>query len=557
MDIETTAHYPEELSEDFKQKLEENIQKYGHQNVQWMINVATLQKVIEEEIKKNPTRVDVFLQLVFHVVFELSSQDVLPPHNICARETISRLEKIPYEEVDSEAVNMLAMELLKFCNKLSDVILTGKDGNKYEPLSDEKGNMILRQLDSNKELPETCFAKDGVLVFDKMLLDELLTFGKEGKTAHKELIKKWSIEFSNFLESEYQDMGSIFKRWISKEQSWSPPFLKLGCEILWKDVIQPRWKRKSSLKTPAIPKKIWSETVNNFLSPKNQVLELEDRVECRSESGEMIACSDVATIDKSFLSLMAAGLKGLSTLTGQKTFRWLVRTGWNNVVVGVSDPRLINTSGGFSGIADKIGCKNKTDSQRVKKVLYAMDGCRVVLPHGFEKVIDGRLLSMDMVKTSRNGHPSEINIILGTMLLPHVVFEFAKKDRLLLPVPELPPMIGDHRTFASQGMLQLYVLEEFSDHSRELAKKGRVHIPKEKWAILAEKAGLSPSMLSQILDRWKQEDGLLEAEGEYYTLNSRQYKAELQFLTDQGQRRESQSKRAKTPKRRKSVFKKN
>ncbi len=91
---------------------------------------------------------------------------------------------------------------------------------------------------------------------------------------------------------------------------------------------------------------------------------------------------EVATVDKSLLNLISSGFKNLSSLTGHKTYRWLVRSGFENVIKGVEDARLIRTSGGFDGISKMIGCNSKDDPQRIKRILYTLDHGYFELPNG-------------------------------------------------------------------------------------------------------------------------------------------------------------------------------
>ena len=134
---------------------------------------------------------------------------------------------------------------------------------------------------------------------------------------------------------------------------------------------------------------------------------------------------------------------------------------------------------------------------------------------------------------------------MGTQLLPHYLFALPKGEaQRLIPVPQLPPFAGDPSSYAAQSMLQLYLMEEFSNQSREFAKKGYIHMPDEKWEEHSKKANLPISNYQKVRDRWLEPDGMLERDGEYYTLNKINYKNEDEFLVDQGKGRERQSARA-------------
>lgn len=515
-----------------------------------------LSKEIHEKASDRP---DVFWEVAQNNIIKLASKDPTPAHQSSVRQFLKE-HKV---QDSAPLVDAFSRELVIQCQKLEGEIR--KTGLMY-PASDEVGMRhsdwgYHYSLSIGKQPVEGSDVltrdKDGMLWLDSIFLTFISKIGKEGKKAKEELTPIRKGKYSIFLKSGKKDMPLAFKMWVSKSNPFYPDFLRLLCDVLWLDIISPKEKKRIRLKTPAIAKKVWYESTATFLSNKNSVSETEKSIEYRSESGNLLAYADVATIDKAVLPFISEGLKNVSKLTGQKTFRWLVRTAWSNVIDEVTDARLIHTKGGFAGIAEMIGCTKKSDTQQVKKILHALDSCKVTISKNSSEIIEGRLISMGVVKTTRNGHPSEIDIIVGTMLLPHYVFELGKKDRLLLPIPELPPMIGNHKTYASQGLLQLYFIEELSNKSRELRSNGYVHIPEEKWVELATKAGLATTMIPQVIDRWNQEDGIIEADGEYYTLNQKGYKAELDFLLEQGERRETNSKRAKQTKKRKNGIKKN
>ena len=525
------------LPEGLREQVKQDIQKYGEPEVFWMLQMAPIQKMIKSESEQGKSDPDVWFQMMTHIVDNLASTDPHPPHYASARTIIASTEKGEPEDQPQEAANMLAVELVTHCHNIKKLVLRD-----LTPLQDDKGKLILVNENGQYSMGLVT-SEDEMLWLDKILLDYISTVGPEGKSLAEDLVANFQDRHKTFNKEGKKNMKQAWKLWVSSDQTFSPPYLNVLCDVAWKDVIKPRWEKKKRLKTPAISKKLWTEPVQKLLVKGNQTLESQEVIECRSCEGQLLARAEVAAVEKSLISLISGGFKDLSTLTGHKTYRWLVRTGFENVIFGGEecDHRLIQTAGGYKGIADLIGCTAKDDPQRVKRILHAMGHGRLELPDGRQ----GNLIALEVVKKARNGHPSAINIVLGTMLLPHYVFDLSKRNSLLVPVPELPEFVADTSSHAAQSMLQLLVFEEFSNRSRELATKKYIQLTEEKWESFGRKAHLAKSVLPKVKDRWTQEDGMLERDGEYYTLNKKKHSKELEFLIEQGTIRENQSKRKK------------
>jgi hypothetical protein len=175
------------------------------------------------------------------------------------------------------------------------------------------------------------------------------------------------------------------------------------------------------------------------------------------------------------ISAFKKGVKELGSLTGHKMLRWQVNTGFENWATGKEDFRLIEIDGGYSGIAEFIGCKSSKDIAKVKDILHAQ-------AHGYLKFADGSYgnrIIINILDRYRNNEPSKIKIILGDMLLPTYVCRFQRSERRLIPIGELPSLKGGSPdTYASQAQLQLLVFLEFSNQSDRLVQKESVFYQK-------------------------------------------------------------------------------
>lgn len=193
-------------------------------------------------------------------------------------------------------------------------------------------------------------------------------------------------------------------------------------------------------------------------------------------------------------------MEAFSSLIGHRLLRWQIRMGFESWVQGKEDLRLISTEGGYKGIARLIGCGNSHKAiSLVKGLLYAQAYGQFV----FHDDSQGNMVILREIERHQNGEPSRINIILGDMLLPNYTHLLPKGEkRRLIPIPELPPLIGSNNTYASQSLLQILLLEEFSNQSKVLYERGSIHLPKEKWEGLAREAHLPKTSIVKVLSGW-------------------------------------------------------
>ncbi len=89
-------------------------------------------------------------------------------------------------------------------------------------------------------------------------------------------------------------------------------------------------------------------------------------------------------------------------------------------------------------------------------------------------------------------------------------------------------------------MLQLLILEEFSNQSDRLATQTRSTLPEDAWKKLTKQARLIERQLPRIIAGWTEDDlfykAFLKREGDEYTLGPT-YGKVINFLHYQGQQR--------------------
>lgn len=273
-------------------------------------------------------------------------------------------------------------------------------------------------------------------------------------------------------------------------------------------------------------------TIKPLLEKKKNIVVQSTSTTFYASSGKQIV--SIACIDPKITGLVQRGIEEFSSLTAHKLLRWQIRTGFESWIQRKEDPRLICTTGGYEGIARLIGCSSSHKAiSIVKALLYAQAYARFSFHDGSQ----GNMILLREAERHRNGEPSKINIILGEFLLPNYTHLLPKGEkRRLIPIPALPPLIGSHNTHAAQALLQLLVLEEFSNQSMVFAERGDVDLPIQTWSELGNEAGLPKSILSRVIEGWVEQQFLNRICGDRYSIGDG-YSQELEFLSYQGHAR--------------------
>lgn len=231
----------EAIPEGLREAVKEDIQKYGENTVYWMLRAAPLKKMITTESEKdNP---EIWFQMAAHVLFQLASTDPTPFHYIVAREILTDLEGGKYETQEQEAVNMLALEILKHCHSLKTLILGDSP-----PLEDDKG-FIVESANEGHLFPIESLSKNGMLWHDQILLENISKTGNYGKKSAKELVPVYQQRF--FESIQKKDPKTIWSLWVAQKGTFTPPFLSILGNACWKDIVKHKVEilKKSQIKT--------------------------------------------------------------------------------------------------------------------------------------------------------------------------------------------------------------------------------------------------------------------------------------------------------------------
>lgn len=519
---------------EMREQMNDDVSKYGEWLISHSIYLAPLWKMISE-LKETDTDIVWFVTII-HMINFFNTQDPNPIHFVIAREQLEN-KKI----FDHQAIDSLARELVTSCQKYHKFI--------GEACSDKEIGIpiLMRQNDGyllpcRDCLPNYICERNGCNFADFLFSEFLKSSGKTGIKAAKAILKDSKNRFQIYKDSGFKDQHrpGTWDLWIKKDAKPSvlSPVLGILADVAWEDQVRKKFE-KQKIYRPAIPTGIWSQTFKPVLKKSCRIESSAKRMSAISDEGRVIASIKVPLIDGKLLSLISRGFRSIGSLSGHRLFRWEIKSGCQNIINGVPDSRFLITEGGYEGITHLIGCgKSPALVAEVKAILHAQAHAQFHLQNGDKP---SSLIILTEMDRHRNKEPNKIKIILGDLLLPNALFHLPQgEQRRLIPITDLPPLVGSTNTHAAQAMLQLLILEEFSRQSDRLIEKGSAYIPLEKWLSLSREATLPDYSLQKVINGWISNDltgtAFLQKDGEEYTL-SKAHSDVLIFLEDQGKRR--------------------
>lgn len=464
-----------------------------------------------------------------------ASLDPLPEHFEAAREIIEddiKDNENSFLKYIDTGVDLLARELVQACSSFKTEI---------EALETSNFNQIAQNVISHEI--------EGMLWIDAIFFN---FFGKLGPVSEEEANLQREVSKGKWLKWRYskdENAGSkIWSMWSlsdsgGKISSIAPEFLYILAYGLWNDKIKRKWEKQVK-NTPALTKATLITTIKPVLLKNSKIDVKDSTIVCYSNTGKVI--STVPFFDPKLVNLICKGMKCLSTLNGHRLIRWQVKTGFYQWLNEVEDPRLIRTSGGYEGIAHLIGGGHSHKGiSEVKAMLHAQAYGQFEFPQGGS----GNMIILSEIEKHKNGEPSKINLLLGEFLFPNFThFLPCGEKRRLVPIIDLPPLIGSKNTHAAQAMLQLLILEEFSKQSDWFAVHGSILLSKEKLQEFCAEAKLPQTSLQKVISGWIQGDNFskpfLRVKGNEYAL-SHEHTIVSDFLEQQGYLRINGAERGK------------
>lgn len=476
----------------------------------------------------------VWLSFVKEALVAIASEDPTGIHFYAARNIL----KDKFNVEDSKAIDILSRELLEHCRSVQGFKIFQHPAFNKNPIDIED---LHDHLTNDKE---------NMLQIDEEFILFIKKLGRKGKELSLIVEENCIKSFKDYKHKNYSHSyrRSVWGLWIPSIEldkdykKLLSPFFVILCQAIWEDKCFKLWYRETNGAASIVKPII--ERIIPLLCPKKSKRFVEkdgDIIVCNQEGKPLLMAP---AIDANMIAPFKNGVKELGTLTGHKLLRWQVNAGFERWVNGEIDPRLIEIDGGYSRIAESIGCCNPREIAKVRDILHAQ-------AHGYFKFADGshgNMIILNILNRYQNTEPSKIRIILGDMLLPTYVHQIAKSERRLIPIGDLPSLKGGSPdTYAAQAQLQLLVFCEFSNQSIRLAQEGSVLLTIEWWKEKAVEAGLNPEKVSSIIEHWCQPNFFncfLEKQGDEFQL-ANFYERQQKFLENQGRGRIANSEKAK------------
>ena len=461
----------------------------------------------------------------------LSAEDPSQLHFHAAREVLKNHGDGKLEDND-KARDLLARALVKECNALAAQIIP-KDILQENTPEDKRSMTFTGRLNPRSDY--LIYPIEGKLWLDHFFIQHISKIGDEGEKAAEEFSncsKEW---YKEYLDNK--KALKLFRWWVDLDKEpYYCRYLKMLATVLWKDRIEGQFDR-SQKQLPALTQSV-SRPVSRFLSSRAQIDPAKGTV---AYEGKVVA--EIATIDPKLMPIVTRGSHNLNTIYHHKLLRFECRSGFEKWAQGSADPRVLRFEGGETEIAERLGIKYKDAPSIIRSLLHA----QAYMNFHFDDGSYGNLIVLRQFKSRKTNREEGVEIVMGTQLMPGYTFSTDKRNRLLVPVPELPPFISSSNYHAGQALLQMLIMEELTNNSIDLATLGSIEINDEKWKSFQKQAGLPDSVFKNAITRWLSDgdDGgrfLIQVEKDRFTLGE-EYSKEMNFLFFQGRHRKDQQAR--------------
>lgn len=515
----------EQFPLEMRDKIKEDIDKHGEEVTGTYPYMASLWKMV---YKLKGTDLDIsWMATAIYIINFFATKDPLPIHYTVAREILKQ-KKVS----ENKAVDMLARELVESCQNFKKFLEKESERECRFSLSLQNENGYLVSMSTPQN--ELSWEKEECNAID-FLFSEFLDkhFRKTGKNAAKALLKDSQKRFQTFKNPDLKNDSRplLWNNWIDKEDGIRilSPYLFILADIVWEDCCLAIWKRETR-NVPALTQGVHPSVVK-ILSHKIKMKDIESTLHLIHET-QVIA--KLPTINPNLIQTATKGVGKLSSLYHHKLIRFECRSGFEDWASGKADSRVLRFERGCSEIAQRLELHSNQAIEIIKALLHA----QAHLQFSFEDGSSGNLIILNKFRTLSSGREEGIIITLGPQLLPHYTFQTSKKNRLLIPVPELPPLVASSNSHASQAALQMLLMQMFANKSIELAKRESILISEKEWERMRKEADLPLSIFKQTIDRWLNDgnDGpkfIVKNEIDRYSLGPTYFK-EQKFLIDQG-----------------------
>lgn len=516
------------------------IDAIGLEAYQALVTIECIKKEIEEADSRQPY---IIFQLIKGLISVFITENPNHMHFVIVKAAIEEID--PEWHNDTFIRDMAARELIMHCRKLNakliappsikkalDCVKSACDDEAVKNGYSKNPALEVYSLPIDQDFHESSFECNEMFLWDKVFLDVIKLTGKEGRNSAKEGTIVCKDRLKNFKIGTRNPLTF----WLDPEAHHLSHALKILTKAIIKDKIKKHIQFKKE-NVPAITTKI-QDPLKRLLSPQNEVVEKDTNIQIFNQES-LVGSILIPAIPQKIISSVFNGIHKLNTVTGHRITRFLILTAYDQKTNGQCDFRVLKLDRGATELAERLGLNSNKAITNIKEIVHAMAYFEFQGPH-----LTGNLIQLSKYKSSKTYRQESYEITVGTPLVPYQTF---KDGGLLIPLLQDPPLVNPNQSHAGQYLLQMEVMEEFSNQSVQLATEGVVQISKDQWRKFAESCQISPEVLTRIQDRWTQDgtDGaqfLKPIEDDFYTLGQEHHKA-LEFLKIQGEKRIKNSNR--------------
>lgn len=361
------------------------------------------------------------------------------------------------------------------------------------------------------------------LLVDEVLAHHLEGLGPHGQQSAQRLREKAAERWDAFQRGDLDDLG-VLRLWDCPSGG-APRFVLALAEAVWVDIVAAA---RSPMAAPIVsaPPDTKAQPSVGFQvaeayalvhAPGARLGERGDERRLVGADGRLtteVVCPVVGRDGRAVAEIVCPevewevvrafvdrGIGRLGSLTAHRLLRWEVRVAYEQDRSGMREPSRIEIPGGWGEVAERAcGTRYGTTRDEVHDLVVAQGHMRFTSSSG---VVGNLLTYTDYTASGSN----LITIGLGDMLLPRFVTRIegrsttADRARRLVPVLDLPPLVGRGQEQGSQALLQWLVLVELRVRAAELAAGGAI-LDAGTWARLALAAGLPHRLLDRVRDAW-------------------------------------------------------
>ena len=502
------------------------------------IELAHILRCIELETSKDSLPPHILFQLIQNFFGAIKSKDPLAVHYDLSRQVLENEHKT--KEVPPSSIDLLAREICNAFNDISDKFFPipwmqdAEESLDIYARENRGGDSVLNIIETDSlNANEECFDEKRVFKPLRTYLKFLEMTGKKGKE-HAEKIKERNIgDASEFwFKTQAREEGEYFFH--------SAAFLGFA-RILWEDKVKKRIIFDGKY-PPCVIKPIF-ETLSSLMSAKKDASSNPDTINLL-KGINIIGTIDIPLVPTSLHHKVFRGIGKINTVVGHKALRYAISIPFEQKLKGIADFRVKEFEGGFVQLGEEIGLTHKQQLAELREILYALKHLDIASIKD-SRITKGRLVDVTHFRSPKTGR--EDGLILT--ILPALVAyrEIDCTGKLLIPMAMLPPPVKGivpTQYHASLYYLQMTLLEEFSDKSKEFYQHKCVKISDEDWQRLLGKASIPTKYKNAVLNGWSANGDaprVIECvEKDHYILG-KSYEKPSKFLMDQGKHRIKQS----------------